>query len=312
MLWVYIVRRVLYGVPILIGVTLITFLLLDVFGGDPAIHFLGKAASASDLQAFRVEHGLDRPIAWRYLDYLHQIATLDFGRSYATHESVTEMIGRGLFPTLAFTVPALLLTTIFAVSIGIGAALVRGSRLDRGLMTIAVLGMSISFPVYILVGQYLLAYVWPLFPIHGYQSGAASAVQYVALPIIIMIVVGLGYDSRFYRAVLAEEVTRDHVLTALAKGASRTRVLFVHVLANALIPITTRVMISVPFLITGSILIESFFGIPGLGHTLLGALENADHPVVRAFTVMFSILFIISTILTDIIYALVDPRVRME
>jgi peptide/nickel transport system permease protein len=311
-MWVYIARRMLYGVPILIGVTLITFLLLDVFGGDPAIHFLGKAASHSDIQAFRIEHGLDRHIAWRYLDYLQQIVTLDFGRSYATHESVTTMIGRGLFPSLAFTVPALVLTTLLAVSISLVAASVRGSRLDRGLMAVAVLGMSISFLVYILVGQYLLAYVWPLFHIHGYESGIPRAFQYVALPIIILIVVGLGYDTRFYRSVFAEEMTRDHVITALAKGASHKRVLFIHVLKNALIPITTRVMISLPFLITGSILIESFFGIPGLGHTLLSALESADHPVVRAFTAIFSILFIISTILNDIVYALVDPRVRLE
>jgi peptide/nickel transport system permease protein len=311
-MWIYILRRLLYGIPILWGVTLITFLLLDVFGGNPAIQFLGKAASEQDIIALEREYGLDKSLFWRYIDYLHQIITVDFGRSWVTSEPVTTMIGRGIWPSLSFTLPALFITTFLAVCVGITAAFFRGTRVDRGLMTAAVLGMSISFLVYIVVGQYLLAYVWPLFHIHGYESGFPTSMQYVALPIIIMVIVWLGYDSRFYRSVFAEEVVRDHVTTALAKGAGQVRVMFVHVLKNALIPITTRVMISLPFMITGSILIESFFGIPGLGNTLLDALNSADHPVVRAYTVLFSILFIVTTILNDILYAVVDPRVRLE
>lgn len=311
-MWIYIVRRLFYGIPILWGVTLITFLLLDVFGGNPAIQFLGKAARPEDILALEREYGLDRGLFWRYLDYLGQIVTFDFGRSWVTSEPVTTMIWRGMWPSLGFTLPALLITTFLAVCIGITAAFFRGTRVDRGLMVFAVLGMSVSFLVYIVVGQYLLAYVWPLFHIHGYQAGFPDSVQYLALPIIIMVVVWLGYDTRFYRSVFAEEAVRDHVTTARAKGAGRARVMFVHVLKNALIPISTRFMISLPFMITGSILIESFFGIPGLGNTLLEALESADHPVVRAYTVMFSILFILTTIMNDIIYALVDPRVRLE
>jgi peptide/nickel transport system permease protein len=127
-----------------------------------------------------------------------------------------------------------------------------------------------------------------------------------------MVIVGMGYDTRFYRSVFVEEAARDHVVTAYAKGAGHGRVMFVHVLKNALIPIVTRVMISLPFLVTGSLLLETFFGIPGLGNKLLMALESADFPVIKAYTVMISALFIVSTILNDILYALVDPRVRLN
>lgn len=311
-MWIYVVRRLLYGVPILFGVTVITFLLLNVFGGDPAIQALGKAASQADIDKLRHDYGLDKPLFFQYIDYLRQIITFDFGRSFVTHEPVTELLARSARPSLSLTIPALVVTTVLAVSIGLIAAFFRGSRIDRGLMIAAVLGMSISFLVYIVVGQYLLAYVWPLFHIHGYEAGAAERWQYLILPIIILVIVGLGYDTRFYRSVFAEEMSRDHVTTAYAKGAGKVRIMFVHVLKNALVPIITRVMISLPFLVTGSLLLESFFGIPGLGDALLVALNTADFPVIKAYTVMISLLFILSTIANDILYALVDPRIRLE
>ncbi len=188
----------------------------------------------------------------------------------------------------------------------------RQRAMDRGLMAGAVMGMSISFLVYIVVGQYLLAFQVQLFQIHGYDESALGRWQYLTLPIIVMIVVGLGYDSRFYRSVFVEEVGRDHVTTAVAKGASRTRVMLSHVLPNTLVPIITRVMISLPFMVTGSLLLESFFGIPGLGAALLDAINAADFPVIRALTVLISVLFVLTVILNDVLYALVDPRVRLS
>ena len=311
-MWIYVVRRLLYGIPILLGVTVITFLLLNVFGGDPAIQALGKAASQADIDKLRHDYGLDKPLFFQYIDYLRQIVTFEFGHSFVTHEPVTKLLARSAMPSLSFTIPALVITTLLAVSIGLVAAFFRGSRIDRGLMITAVLGMSISFLVYIVVGQYLLAYVWPLFHIHGYEAGLVERWQYLILPIVILVIVGLGYDTRFYRSVFAEEMSRDHVTTAYAKGAGQARIMFVHVLKNALVQIITRVMISLPFLVTGSLLLESFFGIPGLGDALLVALNTADFPVVKAYTVMISLLFILSTIANDILYALVDPRIRLE
>ncbi|MCG8424777.1 MAG: ABC transporter permease [Proteobacteria bacterium] len=311
-MWAYILRRLLYGVLIMLGVTGIIFLLLGVFGGDPVLAYLGKSATEQEILALKREFGLDKPLFAQYLDYLGQVATLDFGQSWTTKESVSDLIRRGVWPSLSFTLPALLLTTFLAVCVGIGASFFRGRAPDRGLMAIAVLGMSISFLVYIVVFQYLLAYVFPIFHIHGYEAALTERWQYLALPIIIMVIVGLGYESRFYRSVFVEEVVRDHVTTAYAKGASRYRVMFIHVLKNALIPIITRVMISVPFLVTGSLLIEAFFGVPGLGNALLSAIETADFPVIRALTALIAVIFVLSTILNDILYAVVDPRVRLE
>lgn len=311
-MWAYILRRVLYGFPIVLGVTAVVFLLLNVFAPDPVITFIGKAGTEADMQAMRVEVGLDQPLIIQYFTDLKRYFTFDFGRSWETKEQISAMIWRGAAPSLSLTVPALTITTMLAISVGMFAAFFRGRPADRGLMALAVLGMSVSFLVYIVVGQYLLAFRLPLFQIFGYEGGLVERWQYLALPTIILVIVGMGYDSRFYRSVFAEEVTRDHVTTALAKGAGRTRILFLHVLKNALVPIVTRIMISVPFLVTGSLLLESFFGIPGLGSMLLDALNANDWPVIKAYTVMISILFVISTILNDVLYAWVDPRVRLE
>lgn len=311
-MFAYVVRRLLGGIPIILGVTLITFLLLNVVGGDPALQMAGKSATEADIAALRVEYGLDKPLFYQYLDYLKQVVTLDFGRSFKTKEPVADMIRAQVGPSLSLTLPALIATSILAVSIGLIAASFRQRALDRGLMALAVMGMSISFLVYIVVGQYALAFQLRAFQIHGYDSDPVGRWQYLILPIIVLVVVGLGYDARFYRSVLVEEITRDHVTTAIAKGAAPARVLTRHVLRNALIPIITRIMISLPFLVTGSLLLESFFGIPGLGAQLLDSIDSADFPVIRALTLLISVLFVVTTVLNDILYAMVDPRVRLE
>ena len=308
----YIIRRIAWGIPIVLGATFIVFLGLHVLKGSPAAAHVGKAATAEDLAAFEREHGLDKNVFVQYVTYIKEVFTLDFGRSWKTNEPVGKMIRGGAGPSLSLTIPGLILTSLLAICVGLIAAFFRGRNMDRGLMTLAVLGMSVSFLVYIVVFQYLLAFVLPLFQIHGYEAGLFERWQFLMLPIIILVIVGLGYDSRFYRSVFVEEISRDYVTTAYAKGASRKRVMFVHVLKNAMIPIVSRVMISVPFLVTGSLLLESFFGIPGIGSMLLVALEGDDFPVIKALTVLISILFIVSTILNDILYGVVDPRVRLS
>ncbi len=308
----YIIRQLLLGIPTIIGVTLVTFLLFNIFGGDPALQFLGKNATAEEVEAMRELYGFNKPLLAQYFDYLRQVITFDFGRSFSTKEPVTTMIAGGVIPSLSLTLPALLSTSLLAISVSLLAAFYRGQPIDRTLVIAAVFGMSISFLVYIVVGQYLLAFRFPLFQIHGYHTGLIERWQYLILPILIMVVVGLGYDTRYYRSVMVEETGKDYIVTAFAKGLSKPRVMFLHMLKNALVPIVTRMMISVPFLVTGSLLLESFFGIPGLGSMLLEALGSSDLPVIKAYTVLISVLFVLSNIATDVLYAVVDPRVRLS
>ena len=208
----FILRRLVHGIPTLLGVTLITFLLLNVFGGDPVMARLGKAATAEDIEALRREHGLDKSFAVQYEHYLSEIVRLDFGRSFVTQEKVSAIVARSVAPSLSITAPSLLLTTLLAVGMALIAARWRGSLLDRGLVALAVAGMSISFLAYIVAAQYLLAYKAGWFQVYGYESGLLTRWQYLWLPILIQVVVATGYDMRFYRAVLVEETDRKSVV----------------------------------------------------------------------------------------------------
>jgi peptide/nickel transport system permease protein len=310
--WPYIIRRLLWGIPILFGVTFAVFLGLHVMKGSPAAAFMGKAATAEQLQKFDKDHGFDKSYPAQYWDFLGEVSTMDFGRSWKTDRPVSDMISEGAGKSVSLTMPALILTSLLSICLALFASYFRGRGLDRGVMIMAVFGMSISFLVYIVVLQYLLAFLLPLFQIHGYEPGFGERWQFLILPIIIQVIVGMGYDTRFYRSVFVEEINKDHITTAYAKGASKKRVMFVHVLKNALIPIITRIMISIPFLVTGSLLLEQFFGIPGIGSMMLSALDTDDFPVIKALSVLISFLFIISTILNDVFYAIVDPRVRLK
>ena len=167
--------------------------------------------------------------------------------------------------------------------------------------------MSINYLVYIVAGQYFLAYKNGLFPVWGYESA-----RYLALPVLIGVISGLGSNIRFYRTIMLDEMYKDYVRTAFAKGVSKPRVLFVHVLKKAMIPIITNVVIAIPFLYTGSLLLESFFGIPGLGYLGINAILSSDIDVVRALVLIGAMLFVVSNLLTDICYAAADPRVKLK
>ncbi len=311
-MWPYIIRRLLWGIPILFGVTFAVFLGLHVMKGSPSAAFVGKAATQEALDQFDHKHGFDQSYPAQYFDYVKDVVTFDFGTSWKNGRPVREMISDGAGKSISLTMPALILTSLLAICLALFASYFRGRKMDRTIMVLAVLGMSVSFLVYIVVLQYLLAFLLPVFQIHGYEPGFGERWQFLILPILIQIIVGVGYDTRFYRSVFVEEIGKDHITTAYAKGASKRRVMFVHVLKNALIPIITRVMISIPFLVTGSLLLEQFFGIPGIGSMLLAALDTDDFPVIKALSVLISLLFIISTILNDVLYAVVDPRVRLK
>jgi len=307
----YIIRRILYMIPLTLGVTFITFLLFNVVGGNPAYQMLGKHASPEEVRELTHQLGLDRPLPVQYADYLNDLLHLDFGRSWATHQKITEMISDGIVPSLSLAVPAFVFAGILSIIISLIAAFYRNRFYDRFLVVLCVIGMSVSILVYIIAGQYVLSYVYGLFPISGYEDGLA-AVPYLILPGLIWVAVALGGDVRFYRTVILNESGREYAVTARAKGLSEPVVMGRHVLKNALIPIITSMAMALPGLFTGSLLLETFFGIPGLGSMSINAINDADFPVIKAMTFFGSVLYMAANLLGDLMYSLVDPRVRME
>lgn len=308
----YIVRRLLYIVPLVLGVATIVFLIFDSgILGDPASKLLGKHASKEMVEALREDLGLNKPFFERYGDFLKSVVTLDFGRSLQYRTRISEMLARGIGPSLSLTLPAFLIATTIAVSFALLCAAFRGRVLDRLLLITAVAMMSISSLVYIIFAQQFLAFELDLgLPVSGYSRGA-GAVLYLVLPVLIFVLLTVGPDMRFYRTAMLEEVKQDYVRTARAKGVSEKRVLFVHVLRNGMIPILTRVVVELPFLFVGSLLLEKFFQIPGLGGMTVYGVLNNDMPVIRAMTFIFAVLFIVANLVMDIAYTIADPRVRL-
>jgi peptide/nickel transport system permease protein len=306
----YVLRRLLYGIPILLGITLVTFFLFHVVGGDPALALAGKHATPERIAEIRRDLGTDRPLATQYREFLRQAVTFDFGRSWATRRPVGHMLLDGVGPSLSLAVPAFAIETALALALALFCAFYRGTFVDRTIVVLAVAGISVPSLAYIIFGQYFLAYEWSLFPIFGWEPPPAGLV-FLVLPGLIWILLSVGSEVRFYRAVMLEEIQQDYVRTAAAKGLPTRAILFRHVLKNSLIPVITRVVITIPFLILGSLLIEMFFGIPGLGSMTVDAINMSDFPVVKAFVVIGSVLYVLFSILTDVLYAAVDPRVRL-
>ena len=251
----------------------------------------------------RVAHGLDSQLVF----YLGQIARCDFGESAETNQRVSRMILDGVLPSLALTVPMFLVGLIVEIALALFCAFFRDTLIDRFFVVFSVILMSVNYLVWIVFGQYFLGYVMRWFPVWGFESW-----RYLVLPCTIGVLSGLGTGIRFYRTIMLDEMYRDYVRTAFAKGVSRTGVLFKHVLKNAMIPILTSVVMAIPFLYTGSLLLESFFGIPGLGNLAINGINNSDVDVIRAVVLVGSIIYVIANLITDICYTLVDPRVKLE
>ena len=308
---VYILRKIVNTIPTLFGVALIVFVLFNMVGGDPTYQMLGRHASVQQIAELRHEYGFDQPKIVQFGQYLKQMVTFDYGRSYATKQPIQKMILNGIGPSLSLMVPAFLLTTILSVSIGLFAAFYRGRWPDRLVVICCVFGMSIPMLAYILFGQYFLAFKWGWFPISGFETTWPDCLQYIAMPMLLFVVVSLGYDVRFYRTALVDEVNQDYVRTARAKGLSEPKIFFKHVLKNSMVPILTNVVIEIPFLILGAFLLESFFGIPGLGSITIDAVHNSDFPVIKAMTTINAMLYILGNLVTDILYTWVDPRVSL-
>lgn len=315
-MWQYVLRKLLWNIPVYLGILLVVMLALRV--NDPVWARLGKNATPEQYDQVKRDLGLDEPLRVQYGKLLWGF---DLNRESWDKKgrTVGQELAQAVWPSLSIALPALVLTTLIALAIALVAAFRRGRALDRWLMAGAVVGMSISYVVYIILGQYFGAYrlnEWTgvkLFAIQGYDTSKSLWwVHFCALPVLINVVLAVGYDTRFYRAVIVEEATRDHVRTARAKGLAERAVMLKHVLRNALIPVITHVMITLPFLVAGEILIEVYFNIPGMGRTLITAIIGKDFPIVQGFTAVFAAVFIVTNIVTDVLYALVDPRVRLS
>lgn len=310
--WSYIIRRLLYVIPVILGVCFIIFILFNVVSPDPAMIMLDKHATEAQIITLRKELGLDRPMIVQYFDIVKSAFTFDFGRSWSTKQEISSMIASGAIPSLTLTVPAFILSGFLSIVISIIVAFYRGKFIDKFTVFICVAFMSISALAYILFGQWFFAYHLGWFEISGYQSGFPDFIPYVILPVIISVILSVGPDVRFYRTVILDEIYQDYVRTARAKGLDEKVIMFKHVLKNAMIPILTYIIIQIPFLILGALLLETFFSIPGLGGMTLTAVNSSDFPVIRAMTILSALAYIIFSLITDVLYTLVDPRVRLS
>jgi peptide/nickel transport system permease protein len=317
----YVVRRVLYAIPILVGINIITFALFFLVNtpDDMARMQLGqKRVTPEAIQKWKAERGYDKPLFYNdgsltdtiFFEKSVKLFALDFGRAEDNRDSANEIRLR-MGPSLALAIPVFLVGILVNIPFALGMAFFRATYLDFWGVVLCVAMMSISTLFYIIGGQYLVSKLWHLVPISGY-AGGADAAKFVVLPALIGVVGGIGAGSRWYRTLFLEEMTRDYVRTARAKGLAEATVMFRHVLKNAMIPILTGVVAVIPLLFMGSLLSESFFGIPGLGSYTIDAIQAQDFAVVRAMVFIGSVLYILGLLLTDLSYTLVDPRVRLD
>lgn len=322
----YIIRRLLHAIPILIGVNALTFVLFFVVNSpdDMArMHLGGKRVTDQAIEAWKEDHGYDKPLLINressgvaaltdtiLFEKSIRLFLFDFGQSDGGRD-ISEDISQRMWPSLAIAVPTLLVGLAINITFALTLAFFRASYLDFWGVVVCVAMMSISSLFYIIGGQYLVGKLLHLVPISGYDTGL-HAWKFMILPVIVGVIGGIGAGTRWYRTLFLEEIHRDYVRSARAKGLSEHWVLFRHVLRNALIPILTGVVVLLPTLFMGSLLVESFFGIPGLGSYTIDAISNQDFAIVRAMVFLGAVLYIVGLLLTDISYTVADPRVRLD
>jgi peptide/nickel transport system permease protein len=316
----YTIRRVLYALPILIGVNLLTFTLFFVVNtpDDMARMQLGvKRITPEAIEKWKQERGYDKPLLWNqgirdtiFYEKSLKLFAFDFGRSEDGRDIGREIRTR-MMPSLALALPVFLIGMLVNITFALLMAFFRATYLDFWGVVLCVAMMSISTLFYIIGGQYVVSKLWHLVPISGY-AGGLDASRFVILPVLIGVLSGIGSGSRWYRAIFLEEMGRDYVRTARAKGLAESAVLFRHVLKNAMIPILTGAVVVIPLLFLGSLLAESFFGIPGLGSYTIDAIQAQDFAIVRSMVFIGSVLYILGLLLTDLSYTVVDPRIRLE
>jgi peptide/nickel transport system permease protein len=322
----YIVRRLLYAIPILIGVNLLTFVLFFVVNtpDDIARSQLGdRRVTQEAIDSWKAVNGYDRPIVFNtkvagiekltntiFFDKSVRLFAFDFGRSDSGRD-ISYDISQRMWPSLVIAVPTLLVGILVNITFAMLIAFFRATYIDFWGVVLCVILLSISSLFYIIAGQYLLSKLFHLVPISGYDTGL-NALKFLILPVVISVIHGIGSGTRWYRTIFLEEIGKDYVRTARAKGLGEGIVLFRHVLKNAMIPILTGVVVVLPLLFMGSLITESFFGIPGLGSYTIEGIQRQDFAIVRSMVFLGSVLYIFGLILTDISYTLVDPRVRFS
>ena len=324
----YLVRRIGYGFLTVLGVLFLLFVLFFAVTDpdDIARKAVGERARPEVYAQWKTNHGYDKPLfvnrahvasdSRRYTDTLlfehyRRMLTFDFGRSDADDSPISKRIMEGAGPSLGLTVPLFILGLLVGVALALFVAFFRETYIDYAVLVLCMLTMSITMLLYIIGGQYLVGMLLKWFPISGFDPNPNVVARFLALPVLIGTIAGLGPDTRFYRTVFIEEMNKDYVRTARAKGCGDARVMVRHVLRNALIPILTNIVIYIPFLFTGALLLESFFGIPGLGALTFEAIQGNDFSTLRTMVYLFALLFILGQVLTDVSYALADPRVRL-
>ena len=322
----YIIRRALYGIPILIGVNLITFVLFFVVNSpeDMARMHLGmKRVTPEAIQKWKQEHNYDKPLLYNenasgfdsvsntiFFEKSVKLFQFEFGSSDSGRD-IGYDISQRMWPSLAIALPTLIVGLAINITFALLIAFFRATYIDYWSVVLCVVMMSVSALFYIIGGQYFVSKLLHLVPISGYDTGM-GAIKFLILPVIIGVVGGIGSGTRWYRTLFLEEINKDYVRTARSKGLSENRVLFQHVLKNAMIPILTGVVVILPLLFMGSLITENFFGIPGLGSYTIEAINRQDFAIVRSMVFLGSVLYILGLILTDISYTLVDPRVRLS
>jgi peptide/nickel transport system permease protein len=325
-MFTYIIKRILYAIPILIGVNLITFMLFFMVNtpDDMAIRHLGaKQTTPAMITAWKEQKGYDKPLFVNeeaegietitqtlFVQESLKLFSFDFGLSDENRD-ISSDIKQRMIPSLAIALPTFVIALVTNISLALLLVLFRGSLLDTSMMIIAVMIMSISGLFYIIAGQVLFSKIWHWVPISGYAEGWAG-VKFLILPVMIGVFSGIGSGVRWYRSIFLEQINQDYIRTARAKGLSELRVLFGHLLPNGMLPILTGVVVVIPTLFMGSLIMESFFGIPGLGSYTIYAINAQDFAIVKAMVFLGSVLYIIGLILTDISYTLFDPRVKLN
>ena len=309
----YLLRRLWQAIPTLAGVVLLVFLLFKAFGGDPAEILVGLLATPEQIATVRRELGLDKPWWVQLGVFVRQILSFDWGHSWATNEPVATLFATRLPATLTVMLPILVLEVVLAIPLALAVAAVRGSLTDRLIMVLTTVALSISFLVYVIVGQWLFGFKLGWFPVQGWSdSVGTNLLRYAPLPVLLAVAVSLAPQTRLYRSFFLDEIGQDYVRTARAKGLSERAVLLRHVLRNALIPILTGIGAALPGVFVGSFLIEVFFSIPGLGREVLLAVNRSDYPVIQAVTIYLAVLTMAINLATDLLYRWVDPRVVLE
>jgi peptide/nickel transport system permease protein len=309
-------RKLVAGALLLFGVTLISFTLMVHFGPDPSFQLAGKNPTDQQLDEIREQLGHKQPFLIRYVRYLGQLVTLDFGYSDSSGEQVGALLARTVPVSMLLMLPGFVLGNVLSIGLALLAAAYRGTRLDRAIMATSVAGMSTSFLIIIIACQIIFSSSYGLdwFPVRGWNTASVSSyLNYVSVPTLAIVLVSLGYHTRFYRTIFVAELSRDYVRTARAYGLPAQHIYFKQILKNSLIPLSTRIMFSIPMVVVGgSLLIESYFGIPGIGKVTFDAITSGDQPVLKAVVALTAVLFVLVNIGADIIYHLVDPRVQLR